>query len=135
MQENFETQLDLTPHDFDLRAIYADWLDENSYYDLAYIQRWLAKRKLSPYLRTTTLKNKEVKPDYKWAWYPNYVVGTIVKQDEVDKIKVAQLPQLIFINLPKSSEMHNSKYYPSRAEAENALLSAINKFKELISIS
>lgn len=46
-QHEFEAALDQNPHDWDLRRVYADWLDEQGQPAYAFGQRWMAARKLA----------------------------------------------------------------------------------------
>ncbi len=44
----FESALDDNPDDWNLRLIYADWLDDRGFQSLARAQRWMAEHKLMP---------------------------------------------------------------------------------------
>ncbi len=47
-RDAFEAALDETPDDWNLRLIYADWLDEHGDQSLARAQRWMAEHERMP---------------------------------------------------------------------------------------
>jgi uncharacterized protein (TIGR02996 family) len=47
--EDFEAQLDANDQDWELRMVYADWLDEQGDSELARAQRWMVKHGCYPY--------------------------------------------------------------------------------------
>jgi uncharacterized protein (TIGR02996 family) len=47
--EDFEAQLDANDRDWELRMVYADWLEERGDQELARAQRWMVKHGCYPY--------------------------------------------------------------------------------------
>jgi uncharacterized protein (TIGR02996 family) len=47
-QATFENALDETPAAWELRRIYADWLEENGFEILSTAQRWMARHEKKP---------------------------------------------------------------------------------------
>jgi uncharacterized protein (TIGR02996 family) len=78
----FLAQIINDPTNWTLKAVYADYLEENNQFDLAFAYRWMSKAQAHPYHRThyppsryeQLVKGKEatgrrVPEIYSWAWF------------------------------------------------------------------
>ena len=104
MREQFEQQLDLNPANFQLRAIYADWLEEQGDEAAAYCQRWMVKYKKRPLSIV----------DWWWIW---------AKHDPTWRNRYYALPENIALKLKR-------RYFPTRILAEQDLCQALARIKE-----
>jgi uncharacterized protein (TIGR02996 family) len=62
MIEQFEKALDENPQDFELRAVFSDWLEENKKDDAAKCQRWMIEYWRYPW-------KKIYSQTLIWQWY------------------------------------------------------------------
>lgn len=114
--EQFERALDEKPDDWELRLVYADFLDDNDDPAFAACQRWMSGNKAIPsrFKRYKKIKKKE------WAWWSedSHMTGK-----EIDII-----PDLVWVSL---EEFHYQGYavktYDSKIKAERALCAALIK--------
>lgn len=68
--QDFIEALDKNPIDFELRNIYADFLEENGDKEFSDTQRWLVENKVAPlFVDKNHPYNRSF---YGWNWAPNY---------------------------------------------------------------
>lgn len=132
-REDFEKQLDENHTDFALRAVYADWLEENKLPDESYVQRWLVHRSLAPYHRLTSPSGKPTGVKYRWAWYPEREVGR--HRDKISYSCCGVIPNLVFDNIIGSGDIWSNKYYSERRDAEEALIDPLCLIRALARIT
>lgn len=65
----FADELDKEPDNWELRSIYADWLEESGEYQLSELQRYMVANKKRP---TFMVRNSvSTHPDRLWQWWSN----------------------------------------------------------------
>ena len=114
----FHEKLDQRPDDWDLRLIYADWLEQQERPEEAFTQRWMAKYKKAPWFH-----GESHPTPYGW------VQGT-------DTMKPFVLSLAIHVLLPGPYQHwpHYSKWYESLVQAESALQVALTAMRKLLEI-
>ena len=117
------------PQDGTHRVVYADWLEEHSFEDEAFVQRWMGRTGFRPYRRTTTGKtpqgtDREVREQYRWAWYPHGLL-TGPKAPPY-----ALLPRALYTAIERSHNEHI--YFPTEEAAVTALGVALRRLEAIL---
>lgn len=111
MAENaeFERGLDAEPENWNLRLVYADWLDEHGDQELAFAQRWMAKYQKRPSDNQIMRRPGEPMNYYpnSWMWWES---GNVDPMSVIDR-KL----------LDKAAPNNQPAYWTSRQRAERAL--------------
>lgn len=123
-EEAMSKGLDEDPNDWSLRAIYADWLEEQGRDGEAAGQRWMIQHKKRPF-----------RPQYsgvmttngaRWWWYN--LANRRPHSDGLYEDPWSDLPEDLFRKLikgPPDSESYLSQTYRLRQRAEKALFKAL----------
>lgn len=111
----FREGLTQDPADWNLRLIYADWLENNDREEEAFAQRWMATRRKCPSYRDDRQH---------WCW---------VRAGEGSQV----LGDSVFYLLPGArSQYHtiNAVWYMNLQEAEDQLTLALTQMRKLLEI-
>ena len=105
----FHRGLDLTPTDWPLRLVYADWLEEQGRLNEAFAQRWMAQEQKRP---------RFYHKFQQWVWYDEWQVTSRIDQ-------MSDLTSIVWRLLPEAEIDQGRKAYHTRQEAEFALVQAL----------
>ena len=128
-QEDWEAQLDKSPDDWDLRLVYADWLEEEGLQDLAGAQRWLAREQKHPRGANVIW----------WHPYPNlepnqsFRIPDALMELLPDKFDIPEARALFMIyhtQLGREGSAPAIRRYKTQALAVKALSIALKRLKE-----
>jgi uncharacterized protein (TIGR02996 family) len=140
MSDPFRARLDESPEDWDLRRVYADWLDEQGRAEEATGQRWQADRKLRPatdddYNASQLRANSSVDPHLGAIWGNFETLGEGTESwSRQEGLPMAMLPNEVFALIKSDSKHHMGKlawaqkiwrYFLRVADAEAALAQAL----------
>lgn len=117
-REQFEERLSLNPKAWDLRKVYADWLEDNSEPELAYAQRYMAAEQKCPI-------NYFGSPSWAWSvsdkdWeHPHYVGKPVAA------VLLKRVPGAVHYGVKE--RYGGLVSYRSRQEAEAGLAQALSR--------